>query len=503
MTEGSAPSDGMRSRVLHGIAWKVASQVFLQGSRVIVAIVLARLLAPTEYGLAAMVLVFGSFVLVFSDLALGAAVVQRHDLSENDRSTVFWTGLGAGIICTIAGVALAAPVARFYDQPEVQPLFTVLSLSFVISSLGATQTALLIREMNFRSLELRMMGGTLVGAIVGIGLAATGFGAWAIVAQQLAIVSVSTVLLWILTPWRPQLRFSQASLRDLGGFSINVFGQRLLYYAQGNADKLLIGRFLGAAPLGIFTLASSVILVPFSRIAVPIAEVLFPAFSRMQDDHERMTVSWIRATRLVGAISVPSLVGLAVLADEFVELVLGARWSAAVPVIQILAWVGLIQSLQTLNSNILMALDRTGTLLRYSVFFFVANVSAYIVGLQWGIVGVAACYAISCTIVEPIYAWLTCRALGTSLWTFGRGIAGVVQAAAIMGVALLVGRTLLERADVLTGISFGLLVVLGTAIYLPCVAWRAPEVVDEIASLRRGRRATAPPLAPPPEPRAG
>lgn len=489
MTVDRRPAaESVRGRVLSGIAWKFASQAFLQSSRVLVALVLARLLSPHEYGLAGMVLVFASLVLVFSDLALGAALVQRPALSGADRSTVFWTGVGAGLTFTLLGVALSGPVADFYGEPDVQPLFAALSLSFLVTSLGTTQSALLIREMSFRRLELRMMVGTLAGAIVGITAAAKGFGAWAIIAQQLTIACTSTALLWAVTPWRPSFVFSLASLRDLGAFSLNVFGQRLLYYLQSNADKVLIGRFLGAAPLGIYTLAYNVITAPFSRIAVPVAEVLFPAFSRMQDDRERLASAWIRASRLVGGVAIPALLGLIVVAPEFTLLVLGERWRAAIPVIQILAGVGMIQSLQTLNSNILQALDRTRTLLRYSGVFFVSHLVAFSIGLQWGIVGVAAAYAVSSAFVEPLYAWLTARALGISVWRFVGAFAGVAQASLAMLATLLSARAALLDAGVPPGIRLPVLIALGAVVYVPVCLWRAPQVLAELRSIRPRRR---------------
>jgi O-antigen/teichoic acid export membrane protein len=490
VTANRPPTDSLRSRILRGVAWKLVSQVFLQSSRVVVAIILARLLAPHDYGLAGMVLVVASLVLVFSDLALGAALVQRPTLTQADRSTVFWTAVAAGVTFTLLGVALSGPVADFFGEPDVQPLLATLSLSFLVTSLGTTQSALLMREMDFRRLELRMMGGTLAGAAVGITAAAYGAGAWAIIAQQLTIASVSTALLWAVTPWRPSLTFSRKSLRDLGGFSLNVFGQRLLYYLHANADKVLIGRFLGAAPLGVYTLAYNVVTAPFSRIAVPIAEVLFPAFSRMQDQPERLASAWIRATRLVGSVSIPALLGLVVLAPDFVHVVLGERWREATPVIQILAGVGMVQSLQTLNSNILQALNRTRTLFRYSIVFFVSHVAAFSVGLSWGITGVAASYAVSSAFVEPLYAWLTARALGISVWRFVAAVGGVAQASLAMLATLLGARMALVQTDIAAGTRLLILIGLGALVYLLVGAWRAPAVRAEIVSL--GRRRPAP-----------
>jgi len=487
----AARSSELRALVLRGLAWKAASQLFLQGSRVAVAVILARLLAPHDFGLAAMVLVFASLVLVFSDLALGSALVQRPLVTEEDRATVFWTSIAAGTVFTLLGVASAGPIAHFYGEPSVRPLVVALSCGFFVASLAAVPTALLNRAMAFRALELRQMVGTLVGAALGITLAATGFGAWAIIGQQLAVTGVLSVLLWIRSPWRPSLRFSRASLRSLSGFSANVFGQRLLYYLHRNTDNLLVGRFLGAAALGVYGLAYNVMLVPFSRLAGPIQEVLFPAFSRLQDEPERMAAAWFRVTRIVAALAMPSLVGLFVLAPEFVQVVLGPRWHGVVPVLRILVWVGLLQTLQTLNSSILLARDRTRTFFRFSLFYFASHVVAFSVGVQFGIVGVATGYAISSTIVEPVYGLLTARALGVSLLDFVRNLAGVAQASVLMLAVLVGARGVLIHEDVGAVARLVGLTALGAAVLAVALAWRVPELVAEARGLLQ-RRAPVP-----------
>jgi O-antigen/teichoic acid export membrane protein len=483
-------ASSLRSRALNGLAWKAVSQVFRQLSRIAVAVILARLLTPHDYGVAAMVLVFASLVIIFSDLALGAALVQRERLSELDRSTVFWTSAAVGLGFTLLGVAVSGPLAAFYGEPDVKPLFMALSLSFLVTALGTTQAALLNREMEFRSLELRMMAGTVVGGVVGIGAAASGYGAWAIIAQQVAIACASTILLWVFSPWRPSFAFSLASLRRLSGFSANVFGTRVLFYLNRNADNLLIGRFLGSTALGVYAVAYNIMLAPLSRIAQPLVEVLFPAFSRMQDDRERMASVWLRANRLIAAITVPGMLGLIVVAPEFVHVVLGGHWSAAIPVIQILAWVGLLQSLQRLNSSVLQARDRTGVLLRYSVVVVLASLAAFAGGLHWGIVGVAAAYAISSTLVEPYYTWLTARELGLSLLDFVRSLAGVLQAALAMVPVLIAMRALLVDQGFPAGARLAILIALGIAVFAPLCAWRAPEVLAELERVlpRRRRR---------------
>src|SRR4051812_26677465 len=426
-------SVGLRAQVLSGVLWKIGSQGFRQGSRLIVALILARLLTPEQFGVAAEVLVISSLVTVFSDLAFGAALIQRDEITEDDRSTAFWCCVASGTAFTALGIALAGPVANFYREPEVKPLLTVLSFQFLATSLATVQESLLTRDLRFRLLETRMMIVTVGGAVVGITAAALGAGAWAIILQSLTLSVLSSAMLWLMSPWRPRLRFSRTSLRDAASFSGYIFGHRLLYYLHRNSDNLLIGRVVGAASLGAYAIAYNVILVPFSRIASPIQDVLFPAFSRIQGDRDRIAVGWLRVTRAVAAVTVPMLVGLAIVADDFVAVVLGPKWHAAALVIQVLAWVGILQSLQGLNTGILEALGRARTIFRYTVVFFVAHLIAFVVGVQWGIVGVAVGYTISTTIIEPAYLWLTARAVGISPWMFLQSVAGVFEASALMG----------------------------------------------------------------------
>lgn len=481
----------LRARTVRGLAWKGGSQLVVQGLRILVAVVLARLLTPDEWGLAAMVLVFAALIFIFSDLAFGAALVQRRSLSEEDRSTVFWLTLAGGALFTVAGIGLSGPIAALYGEPEVKPLFAVLSLSFVVTALGTTQKALLTREMDFRRLEIRMMSATLAGAAVAILLAVLGLGAWAIIAQQIAVAAVSTVLLWASYPWRPQLLFSGGSVRKLGSFSANVLGTQLLFYVSRNADNFLIGRFLGSAPLGAYALAYNLVLIPFSRIASPIQEVLFPALSRLQDDPRAVASAWLRVNRLVAAVALPALLGLIVVAPDFVVVVLGERWRAAIPVVQILAWAGLLQSLQRLNSSVLQARDQTDKLFRFAILASVANVAAFAVGLQWGIVGVAAAYALTNTALQPFYTWLTARSVELPLRTVAGELSGVVQAAVLMAAVALGTRLLLVAEAVPPAARLVIVASTGIAVFAGACAWRAPEVVEEIRDIRR-RRGSAP-----------
>jgi O-antigen/teichoic acid export membrane protein len=466
----------LRARVLRGVAWKTASRALLESSKLVVGVLLARLLTPHDFGIAGMVLVFAGIVPIFSGLALGSALVQRPELTEADRSTAFWTGIGLGTVLTVAGIAAAGPIAGFYHQPAVRPLFAALSLSFLLTSLGMTHGQLLVRDLDYRRLELRTMAGTLAGAAAGITVAALGYGPWAIIAQQLAATAAATSLLWLFSPWRPRCTYSFASLRALAGFGGNVSGTLVLNELNSNTDNLLVGRFLGAASLGTYAVAYNVMLVPFSRLTSPLQEVLYAAFSRVQEDEERMRAVWLRVNRLLAAVSLPSLAGLVVVAPELVHVVLGDKWRGAVPVIRILAVVGAIQAVQGLNASVLLARDRTSALLKFSALSFAANLCAFVLGLRWGIVGVASCFAVATLLVQPFYARLAMDAVGSSLGAF---------IANLRGVAVATGAMLAAVVPVHAGThSLPLAIAVGAAVYLPVLRAVDGQVFSELRRLR-------------------
>ena len=479
------PVAGLRDRVMRGLGWAAASQLLMQLSRAGVAVLLARLLTPEQFGVAAIVLVFASLVLVFSDLALGAALVQAKTLTEADRSTAFWTTVAAGIVFCGVGIVLSGPIASLFGEPTVKPLCMALSASFLVTSVAVTHQSLLVREMEFRRLETLTMVSVLIGGVIGVAVAIAGKGSWAIIAQQLGTAGAASILLWALSPWRPKFTFSRSSLRHMGAFSLPLVGHRLLFYVHRNADNLLVARFVGPAALGSYQLAYNLMLVPMSRIGGPLQRVFAPAFARLQDEPERIAETWARLTRMVASIALPALMGLVVVAPDFVTVVLGDKWEKVAPIVQLLAWVGMIQALQAINIDILQARNRTSTILRYSIGFCVAHVIGFAIGVQWGVLGVAAAYAVTSLLVEPFLTVLTARALGVSPWVFVRSASGVFFSSLVMAAAVLAARLAMLENDLPALLRLVVCIVVGIVTFGVVCAWRVPEVRFEYEALVR------------------
>lgn len=478
--------------IRRGVGWKVFSQASVQVSRVAIGIALARMLTPADFGLASMALLLAAYVLVFADLGLGAALVQRQEIAARDLSTVFWASVASGLLFTLLGVLLAWPAARFFHEPSLVPLFAVMSTTFLITSLGATHRALLERSLDFRSLEIRFVVATLVGGVLGIGLAAAGAGAWAIIGQYLSWAVVSTVLVWYAERWRPRAQFSVSTLRGLVGFGGSVLGNRFVYVSGDVATNALIGRCVGAPGLGVFTVANNLVLTPLSRLSIPVAEVLFPGFSRMQDDRSRIASIWRESLPYLACVTLPALVGLAVAAPELVAVVLGEQWSAAVPVIQVLAWVGMIRSLQAWNSSILLAIDRAGSLLRLSVVSLVFTLAGVGLGVTFGgIVAVSVGVAVAQTAFSALYLTVVTRALGMRAWSILRTLIAPSFAAGAMGLVVWAVGEALGGTQAGAAAGLAVLVVVGVSSYALALRVCCPAIFARCAEVIRLRLASS------------
>ena len=492
MTAGNKRGQGeLGSLVRAGVRWKIASGLSVQVTRMVTAVVLARLLAPAEFGLAALVLVFSGLANFATDLSLGSALVQRSSISEADRSTAFWASTGVGLLLTALCAAASYPVASFYGEPDVQPLLAVYSVTFLLNGLATTQATLLTRDLQFRSLELRQIAATLVSAPVAIAFAVANAGAWAIIVQSLTYATVSLALLWVASSWRPTTVFSLASLRDLGGFGLKVLGAKIAWFANTTTDTILIGRFLGASSVGAYSIAFNLMLFPLSRIVAPLRNVVFPAFSRMQGDRAALAEGWFRASAVAMAVVAPTMLGMMVVAPVFVPVVLGDQWLEATNVIQALSWVGLLLSLQQVGgSSALLAVNRAGTVLHFTVGMYVANVIAFVVGLHWGIVGVAISYAIVTTVLTPIFVWIVADELGTTLREYAHHVLPPLFAAGIMAAGVLAVRSLVPTDAVPEVVLLLLLIALGVVVHQTLCARFVPEVVAELRKLVPSRKAS-------------
>ena len=492
--EAYSPPETLTAPIGTGIKWKFTSQILREGTRLGVGILLARLLTPAEWGTATIAMALASFLTMLAEVGLPVALVQRARISEADRSTMFWTALGLGLAFTALGIALSGLVADLFDEPQLQWLFAALCLGFTVASLEKVPGALLSRDLAFRVLELRQIVATMSGAAVAVVLALAGTGSWAIIGNSLATTTVSCALLWTQTSWRPRLVFAWESFRSLTAFGGTLLGTQVLRYFQLYSDRLLIGRHLGPGPVGSYAFASQLMFTPIGNIAYPLQMVLFPAFATIQENVERLNAAWLRTTRISVALMTPAFLVLFVVGPDLIPTVFGSRWDDSIPVLQLLCLAGVAYALGTQNGILLAVKDRVGTSFRLALLITATVVAGMVVGLQWGITGVAAGFAIAHWLLVLPETWITARAAEIGFRKILAVILVPLPFAAVATAAALGARVGLEELGVspwlriLVGAVVLMAVYVGLA-YVGSKSLRADA--DEARSRLRSRRRAA------------
>ena len=300
-------SGRMEQLVGVGAAWKLGGQIGVQVIRLVTVAILARLLTPADYGAAAIAIALATFAPTVGDMGIGSALVQTNAETRLVRSTAFWASLGFGIALSVLLAVAAGPVGQFLDDPRVGTMVAVGGLSFFICSLGSASQAVFMREMKFRSIELRYWFALIVASALAVLAAGVGAGPWALVLQQIVLLATFAAALWWRAGWRPRLEFSGAVFRELGSFAIRIAGGRWARLGELLVLSLLIGGLVGVPALGAWSFAMSTVILPLTVIAIPIAEVLFSAFSRLRGERERIAALWLESIRFLAAVILPLL----------------------------------------------------------------------------------------------------------------------------------------------------------------------------------------------------
>lgn len=471
---------GLRRAAISGVKWASAGQIGRQALLLATLVLLVRIVGPQNYGLLSMAITVTGFVDLFKDLGTGAAIIQRRERDELLLASTFWLNLGAGALCS-ALVALGAPLAAIYfREPAVTPVLRLLSLSFIISSLGLVHLALIQRAIAFRSLALIELAAAAVGAAVGIALALSGFGVWSLVGQSLSAALTTTILAWATQPWRPQARFSPAALAAIRRFGGGLVGFNIVNYFIRNADYALIGRYLGALSLGLYTLAYRIMLFPQQNLSLVVNRVMFPVLARVEDPAE-FRRSYLQLTALIAFLATPIFVALGALREPLLRAAFGPEWLPAAPLLLMLAPVGLFQALSGTTGLIYQARGRTDWLLGWGIAAGVVTVAGFTIGLRWGAFGVATAYAVVTLLTAyPAFA-VPFRLIELSVGRFARRLLPALACGA--GMLLLV----LGLAPLVAGLpdlaALALLGAAGGAAYLGLSWWLNRAALRDVARL--------------------
>ena len=449
--------------------------------------VLARLLAPKEFGLVGMVTAFTGVLNLFRDFGLSTATVQRTHVTEEQISTLFWINILVGTALALILACMAPFVAVFYHEPRLVWVSLAVATSFIFNGAGVQHTALLERQMRFTALAMIDIISLVVSTVIGIAMAAAGFGYWALVASAVTLPLVSTLCLWFTTGWRPGRMHLQEEVRSMLRFGGTFTLISLIIYTAYNLEKVLLGRYWGASALGLYGRAYQLINLPTENLNSAFGGVAFSGLSRVRHEPERFRSYFLRGYSLVLALTIPITIAAALFAHDLIHVVLGPKWDDVADIFRFLAPTILIYALINPLLWPTLSLGMIGRNLKLVSVLAPLVICGYVIGLPYGPKGVAIGYSTVMTLwAIPHIAWCihgTVISLRDIFAAASRPfVSGIAAAALAFGVEFALGQSLAPLPRLVLGVTVLATAYIGMLFY---VMGQKAVYVDLLKGLRR------------------
>lgn len=379
-------SDSLKNKTIRGAFWTGVEKVANQAVGFVISIVLARLLTPADYGTVGMLAVFLSISALFIDAGFTSALIQKKDRTDEDFSTVFWCNLAISTACYVILFAAAPWIAEFYRMPVLENMLRVLGLVLIINAIYTTQVTRLTTRLDFKTQAKVSFTNCILSGVVGITMAALGFGPWALVAQSVFASTFSCIAYWWVTKWHPQFSFSKESFRRLFSFGSRILAASCLHTIYTNISPVIIGRKYSAADLGTYTRGDSLVSLPGNIFQTTLGRVIFPVLSSIQDDEPRLRAAYNKYLRVITSLVAPCMLLMAAVSEPLILTLIGERWLACVPYIMILAVGWMVDPIIVVNLNMIYVKGRSDVVLKLEVVKKVIAIAIVVVTVQFGVI---------------------------------------------------------------------------------------------------------------------
>ena len=422
--------------IVNNFVWRFAERCGAQVVTLIVSIVLARILSPSDFGTVSLVMVFTTIMQVFVDSGLGTALIQKKDADDLDFSSVFYFNL---VVCLILyiGMFVAAPyISCFYNDSSLTAIIRVISLTIVISGVKGIQQSYVSRNMLFKRFFFATLGGTIFSAFLGIGMAYMGYGVWSIVAQQLSNTAIDTLILWITVKWRPKKLFSWARLKGLLSYGWKLLASSLLDTVYNNLRNLIIGKIYTSADLAYYNQGDKFPKVIVTNINASIDSVLLPSMSGEQDNAERVKSMTRRAIKTSTYIMAPLMMGLLFCAEPVVKLLLTEKWIPCVPYLRIFCFTYMFWPIHTANLNAIKAMGRSDLFLRLEIIKKAMGLILLLLTMRISVMAMAYSLIVSGILSQVINSWPNWKLLNYKYIEQLRDILPSIIVATCMGICV-------------------------------------------------------------------
>lgn len=457
----------LKKQAMSGAKWTTTSTSVISVIDFARVAVLARLLNSTDFGLMSMISVVIGFSQSFVDMGISNAIIHRQDVTRDQLSSLYWLNIFAGIIVFCLVMAISSLIETFYNEPRLKSLIPWAALNFLIIPIGQQFQILLQKELRFERLAKIEMLSAIASMAVAIVAARQGYGVFALIWGTLTNTALRTfALVWTgWNNWRPCLHFRRIDLKGYISFGLYQMGERSMNYFSANADYLFIGRFLGPKILGVYTLAYHLVVLPLIKINPILTRVAFPVFSKRQTDNAALRRGYLEMIKLLAFIAFPVLVGLAVVSPLFVQVIYGKGWEMAIPLIQILSFLGILKVLGNPLGSVILAKGRADIGFKCQILVVVMNTTAFWFTAQRGVFVLAQAWVVLCVFYFFLNKWILGRVIGLEWKEFLSVLISPTIRSILMGCITYSGYLILSNYGISKIISLVSLVILGIIVY--------------------------------------
>jgi O-antigen/teichoic acid export membrane protein len=427
----------MTDRIARSILWVLCSRGVLQVISFASTLMVARLLAPADYGVMALASMWIVITAHVAELGLGNAILQFPDLDDRELNACFWLMSGLAVLGYVGLCLSASAIGEWFGTPALPAVLVAVGLTLPLAALRTVPETLLRKQVALDKVSQAEIIASLVGLPLVLALAFAGAGVWALVSGALATAAVQGILTFRFARWAPGLRIGGSRLLPMVRYSLACVGARFCWAAYQGADTFVLGKTAGGAVLGIYAIGKQLAMLPLEKLGPIVNQIAAPVMAELQQDRDAVGAALLRGFRIVAWATLPACLAIALLADDLVRVVLTEKWSPAVPIIYVLSAYTITRSLAVLFPTVLLARYREKTVFAYNVALLGVMPLAFWIGAQAaGAMGVAAAWAL----IHPVaLIWLAHRALEevhVSWGTLFRELSGPAAASLAMGLAI-------------------------------------------------------------------
>jgi O-antigen/teichoic acid export membrane protein len=391
-----------REEMAINVKWVGFAQFFDYIFQFIIWIVLARILSPNSFGALGVAIAFSNSVLMFNEWGMSSALIQRRDSTEKHKVTTFWVAVITGLFFSVITASFSGLIANFFKDSSIAFLIIVFALKIMVDSFGIVHEALLKKELVFKKLTLIELFTSLIFGVLTIYLVFRGYGVISIAWGYLTKSIIRTIFLWKICPFRPNFEFDKKSFFDFFQFGKNLVGFKVLSYFTGFVDVILIGKLLGVASLGYYSMTLKWINFPREKLSAILSKVAFPAFSKIQEHTKDLRNAYLKMVRYASVINFPLLIGLILIAPQFIRIIYTSKWVEMVLPLQIMCIYGTTFSITTFVGIVFISTGHPEYSFKLSIITFFGAIAAILCGIKFGLSGVTIALSTYAVIINII-----------------------------------------------------------------------------------------------------